>query len=80
MSAQEPKPSCSGFLWRVAARLALLVLASTTAKTKADLLKHNFVAEHEIARCNQVDPGKLPSPKSESIVTNPCSTWGPTCG
>ena len=36
----------------------------------ADVLKQNFLAEHEIGRRYQVDPDNLPPPKSSSIVTN----------
>jgi hypothetical protein len=59
----------------LAAIAATLVLSfggaiAKDARDDADALKQNFLAEHEIGRRFQVDPGQLPPPKSGSIVTN----------
>src|SRR5215471_18143031 len=64
--------------WRftllAAAALALLFpLAATAADPPhdtADVLKQNFVAEHEIGHRNQIDAGNLPAPKTGAIVTS----------
>ena len=48
----------------------LAVLAEDAAQRDGEVLKQNFLAEHEIGRRYQLDPGNLPAPKSGSIVTN----------
>jgi len=48
----------------------LAVLAEDAAQRDGEVLKQNFLAEHEIGRRYQLDPGNLPPPKSGSIVTN----------
>jgi glucose/arabinose dehydrogenase len=59
-------------LLAAAAALALPAIAVAKDETHhdADALKQNFLAEHEIGRRYQIDPGNLPQPKSGSIVTN----------
>jgi glucose/arabinose dehydrogenase len=50
---------------------ALPALAQPTAVPPApDVLKENFLAEHEIGRRFRIDPAQLPAPKSAPIVTN----------
>ena len=62
------------FTLTAAAALALLfALAATAADAphnNADALGQNFLAEHEIGRHYQIDPGNLPPPKRGAIVTN----------
>jgi len=62
------------FTLHTAAPLALLFpLAATAAdapQDSADVLKQNFVAEHEIGHRYQIDPGNFPPPKTGAIVTN----------
>ena len=62
------------FTLHAAAALALLApLAATAAdapQDSADVLKQNFVAEHEIGHRYQIDPGNFPRPKTGAIVTN----------
>src|SRR5215475_782694 len=48
----------------------LAVLAEDAAQRDGEVLKQNFLAEHEIGRRYRVDPDNLPPPKSGSIVTN----------
>src|SRR5262245_40033680 len=48
----------------------LAVLAEDAAQRDGEVLKQNFLAEHEIGRRYQLDPGNLPAPKSGAIVTN----------
>ena len=45
------------------------VAREETSGTK-DRFTQNFLAEHEIGRRYQIDPGNLPTPKSGSIVTD----------
>src|SRR5215471_5439188 len=62
------------FTLHATAALALLFpLAATAAdapQDSADVLKQNFVAEHEIGHRYQIDPGNFPRPKTGAIVTN----------
>src|SRR5215813_9448298 len=55
-----------------AATLALPAIAVAKDETHhdAEALKQNFLAEHEIGRRYEIDPDKLPLPKSGAIVTN----------
>lgn len=50
--------------------IAFAVLAEDPAHHNADVLKQNFLAEHEIGRRYRVDPDNLPPPNSSAIVTN----------
>jgi len=54
----------------VATLVVPLVAAAQTPRDDAEALKQNFLAEHEIGRRYQIDPGNLPPPKSGAIVTN----------
>jgi hypothetical protein len=57
-----------------AAALTVLLPVATSATeaphNNSDVLKQNFLAEHEIGHRYQIDPGNLPSPKTGAIVTN----------
>src|SRR5215467_11365740 len=50
--------------------LPLAAVGEDAAQHDVDALKQNFLAEHEIGRRYQLDPGNFPPPKSGSIVTN----------
>src|SRR5499426_2296542 len=67
----ELMQSCSTLVV-AAATLALPAIAVAKDETHhdAEALKQNFLAEHEIGRRYEIDPDKLPPPKSGSIVTN----------